>query len=405
MNYLAASRMPLPPSPELRAAETDDDSWYHVVEEAPAARLRAVAHYGDATALAVSAYEAHWQTCLAAVAATDGVTVSRLDQLSRPLRRWPHRGTRALCFQGGGTTLWQGADRHVTAWDVAAGPLVARAPLPAPLVSLAADASSSSSSSHLLWACTQHVACALDIRQPTVAGSTKPVLRFGHTAPTTAPYVQMAADSCSEVALLDANGVLRIWDVRYISTPTSGSENNDPTATPLQTLTVHTGRGVGLQALSDQGWVVWGYDVHPHHSDPMCVTKIVGRSAMKMEGAKSGDADDELYGLAHVWETPHLACARVCGEHLVTLRTDKTAWGADVYRYRRATIEPVVSFDSAATNTGPLCASQLAWSTFGSTLLETGQTPYPQRTGGLLLVNLTQDGTLTTHVSGVLTLT
>jgi hypothetical protein len=160
---------------------------------------------------------------------------------------------------------------------------------------------------------------------------------------------------------------------------------------------------VGLQALATDAWIVWGLD-DATGDETEVVIKIVGPQ-------QNSHTDDEgggrPYQVHQSWTTPNLACVRVCGNHLVTLRTGQTPplWEADVYSYQTEndnfTTKPVVSFSSSAATAsyGPLQASQCAWSTYGSTILEQGVNPYTERTGGLVLVNLTQDGTLTTHVS------
>jgi hypothetical protein len=339
-----------------------------------------------------------------------------------------HRATRALAFGPKAATLWQGGDRHVNCWDVATGPLLGRAHLPGQrLVSLATTAPTitggGQDTAYSLLACTDHVACAFDMRVSLHSGSAKPVLQWGAISPNVAPYVQMAAskesgDGYTPVALLRADGRLSLWDVRYTSSSQSMT-------TPLQTLLVTPGRGIGVQALQGgTSWVVWGYE--DPHSASSCCAKIISRRSMSDGSASAknrnhrseSEVDEEaLYAIQETWETPHLACVRVYDEHLVTLQTAESSprWHCSVYRYshprQRTTtgssltfVEPVASFASSPAATaprGPICASQLALSTFGPTMLETGLVPplYAARTGGLLLVNMTQDGTVTTHVS------
>jgi len=184
--------------------------------------------------------------------------------------------------------------------------------------------------------------------------------------------------------------------------------------------------GVGLEAASHGTWVVWGYD----NLDEPAVTRVLGPhhggavedNSTTITTPKDEDDAKTQY---HVWTElvcPHLTCTRVCDDHFVTLMDtsykdndedvmSSLSWQASVYQIQpTGTVQPVVSWTSSSSSSstarqqqqsqqfGSVCAADLALSTFGPTSVEPGTLHYPSRTSGLMLVQLTQHGYVTTHV-------
>ena len=355
---------------------------------------------------------------------------------------------RALAFSPSAERLAGARTSGVLIWDVVttAAPLQARAE-----ASPAAGGPMTSVvwlTDHVVAAHTATTACLWDLRQPVVRA--KPTMRWGTRTRSscssnsgsrtgaavgsntmTAPYVQMAVDTQQHhVALLDAGGILRVWDTRYFldntTTANTSASNRGGKSTTIDTLNsmqVVRSVGVGLEAASHGTWVVWGYD----HLDEPAVTRVLGPNNGGGGGGEDnstttmGAMDDEAATTPYdVWTElvcPHLKCARVCDDHFITLtdtsyNNDNTedvasflSLQASVYQIQpTGTAQPVVSWTSSARQQqqhqqfGPVCAADLALSTFGPTSVEPGTLHFPNRTSGLMLVQLTQHGYVTTHV-------
>lgn len=318
-------------------------------------------------------------------------------------------GIGTLCFQPDPQCLLAGTrGSAVLIWDTGVGPLTDRceAPTSEPLSSLAWR------SPRILTASTPSVACLWDVRthHAQAANRSKPTLRFGalHGGGgsvvtinnNSSPYVQIANNGDHQVALLDAGGILRIWDWRYIEEQ-GGSKAMD-------TIQAFRSVGVGLAPIpSSSSWVVWGYE----RVNEGAVAKVLTPKSSLLHTVPSGSVMEDLtqesidyagygsYVELGLLQTPKLACVRVQEDHLVTLGVGVESWQADVWKVNATTsVDPIVSFQSSR-NFGAVCAADLALSSFPRLVEEGSQGIYSQRTSGLLLVNLTEDGYVTTHVS------
>ena len=492
MSSLAA-RTQLPPSPELNAAlanhhqpSTDHAASAPFLESSsstqqPPPRLRAVAQYGSyrpqilaTTTSSSSSYPPHFGgTSLGAVAGPAGVALFRVAQPSTPLALW-HTATTtttALQFSPDGRYLAAARGSSLAIGDVAAtatsaaGSLQTRAEAPAAITSLAWGGQLPQQQGNIVGATTAHTVCLWDLRtsvgnhhyhSSSSGSAVKPTLRFG-TTNTSVPYVQMAMATSTDqqhmIAVMDASGVLRLWDCRYLpmpggsattTMPATISSNSHMTTTgsvrddALYTLPVLRSVGIGIQAathVSSSSWVVWGYDAM-HQA---AVAKIVSPRASSTTTTTLEATDDQTddmttsdmgllpFTLTTLPTQTDLACARVCGDIVVTfgsIHRDTTQseplsmtpstesppqlqWQADVFRLSSSSSfssshEPqlITSFH-VTSKYGNVCATELALSTFGSTFLEEGTPHLPQRTSGLMLVSLTQEGNITTHVSTI----
>jgi hypothetical protein len=324
---------------------------------------------------------------------------------------------------------------------------------------------SESATSPWLAAATASHACLWDLREAT-SGSTafaKPSLRFGATAAGASnnhsPYVQLAASGADECALLDAKGVVRIFDLRMPEQQQHGQARRSSTAVAgiLGTFRAFHHAGIGLSCLPNVStqsggnnntlWLAWGLD----GPDSDAVVKIWTRSTGEtnpaadvgvvtstdywyMDGSpdasRDGSADFRL--VAHC-TTPNLACARVCPtpdeNSFVTIgqefdsnsatSSNPTKWKAELWKLTETLqLTKIVSFsagddanrsitcmDKDASGLGPLIGAELAFSSIPRLVESDVDMEYtmidktPIR--GLLLVSLTENGYVTTHVSAV----
>jgi hypothetical protein len=269
-----------------------------------------------------------------------------------------------------------------------------------------------------ILACTESAACLWDLRQ---ANRSKPTVRFGETGSrtsSTSAYVQVVHRGGDHtVALLETGGVVRLWDWRYMP---SAATNKSPSV--VATMDAFSFVGVGLQACGTSGWVVWGCDRGVHEAavaKVFCPTKTTGVDDWTAEGSSVRDESlaaattNPSYSQIALLSTPNLACARAQDDHVVTVGVDpETAgWTADVWKIRSdgTAVDPVISFRSPQEQQsfGRLCAAELALSSFPRLVEEQqsdgrdegGNSLWQNRTSGLLLVNLTEEGYVTTHVS------
>lgn len=412
-------------------------------------RLRSVARYASyrPQTLATSNLLPSLHTSLGAVAGSHGVAIFRVSEPQTPLALLHHSTaapvgatavgnrhgigttttTRAssrcdnLCFQPDSHSCLLAGSRGsaVLIWDGALAPSALTDRCEAP----AGETLSSLTwrSSHVLVASTPSTACLWDVRQ---ANRSKPTLRFGSTATANEaggsgagglsnghhPYVQIATNESHQVALMDAGGFLRVWDWRYLEGGGAGAGASFNSKV-VETIEAFHSVGVGLAALSSasstlSSWVVWGYEqVNEGAVAKVLAPKslLTGATTIASEDLTQASTDDILVGDSPYVElgllqTPDLACVRVQDEHVVTLGVRPKTWQADVWKVNATSVDPVVSFQSSR-NFGTVCAADLALSTFSRMIEEGSPGNFAERTSGLLLVNLTEDGYVTTHVS------
>jgi hypothetical protein len=336
----------------------------------------------------------------------------------------------------------------------------------------------SDSASPWLAAATASHACLWDLRQGTATSgggaSSKPSLRFGATTAATnknSPIVQLAASrqNGDECALLDAKGVVRIFDLRMSSSSSLDQQQQRPsTAGILGSFRAFHHAGIGLSCLPNASggsnntmWLSWGMDGpdsdavvkiwtrsnHNNNADvnPDTAVEVVDSSTdyWYMDGSPEHDLPPNRDGgvnfrLVAQCATPNLACARVCPtieeNSFVTIgqeglettagsatRSNPTKWKAELWKLSETLqLNKVVSFsagddanrtitsmDKDAGGLGPIIGAELAFSSIPRLVESDVDMEYtmidkasPMR--GLLLVSLTENGYVTTHVSAAL---
>jgi len=318
----------------------------------------------------------------------------------------------------------------------------------------------------LLASTTPSCAFLWDLREPSSSSShgsfpsfAKPSLRFGGS-PLPQPqqqaasirnggnnYVQLACSSeNSHCALLDANGTVRIFDLRMAQ-----QHNQSPTTTQqgsaLVEFRAHDCAGIGLSYLPSRDdnklsrWVTWGVDSvasHPvvriwNQQEPFANEKLAKESTLE-------SSPDDLvrlprWNMAAECEVPNLACARVFGADSIVMVSQETPlhdrtsynWNMDVWKtpvasshdnvadsfVKRFSFEAreeaqnkVSSMLGPQAQLGGLCASELAMSSIpriyeGNPTLGGQDDDYSfvekRDDLAVLVLGLTDTGFLTTH--------
>jgi hypothetical protein len=349
------------------------------------------------------------------------------------------------------------------------------------ITSLAWQQSDSASSSPWLAAATASHACLWDLRQSAATSGgistfSKPSLRFGAAvigaAATTksSPIVQIATSrhhNGDECALLDARGVVRIFDLRMSSSSSPSQHGGQPQGRRSQTAGIlgafrafhHAGIGISsLPNVSDGGnnntlWLSWGMDGPESDAVVKIWTRSTSTNAAEasinhpdtagvasstdywyMDGSPEHDLprDGADFRLVAQCSTPNLACARVCPtlneNSFVTIgqgfletsnsatRSNPTTWKAELWKLSDSLqLNKVVSFnagedanksimsmDKDASGVGSLIGAELAFSSIPRLVESDVDMEYTMidksRSRGLLLVSLTENGYVTTHV-------
>ena len=398
---------------------------------------------------------------LGAVAGSHGVAVFRLFQPQSPLMILSHAfqsdkkvgGVSGLSFQptasrslhlassrGTGVLVWDVSGHSLSplwgrlAMDVGFGGKQSDTHLP--IVSIAWQPEANNSP--LLSATTESAACLWDLRQHSSTATFRPSLRFGHRRDSSgilgsaAPYVQIACGRRDECAILDAAGMLRIFDTRM----------TDRTRTSLGALCSFSAlhhAGVGLSSLKADNdcWVTWGLDAPGVDA----VVKVWSRwtdTSVKV----SGDADDywfmdtspgktdpsataASYEVVGECSSPNLACARVCPapieDSIVTVQFEDDSavgWRANLWKLKQSgddelrRMEPITSFGGGRdvekslenmerkdAKIGSIRAAELALSS--QILANDVEVLADDGSMRLLLCTVTENGFIAVHVSEV----
>jgi hypothetical protein len=231
----------------------------------------------------------------------------------------------------------------------------------------------------LVTAATEHSLAAWDLR----SHPSRPSLRFGvRKGDAVAPYVQMASGhEPHECAVLDAKGMLRIYDLRITDRQSAGGVLNSFSALSYA--------GVGL-ATMDSGWLTWGLD-------------DVGGDGVVKAWSREEDPNHSSRRLLGTIAQPQLACARVCPKPVmscfVTVSFEENTaqpaqWNATMWKATSQGLESSLSFLGGAeleqkhieTTQGTMCAAELA-------------VQRKKEGSTLLLCTLTNKGFLASYVS------
>jgi len=303
-----------------------------------------------------------------------------------------------------------------------------------------------------LAATTASSACLWDLRESAGSSYFKPSLRFGITKKAStgivhsAPYVQVACSGCDECAVLDASGILRVFDTRM----------TDRTRISMGTLSSFSAfgqAGIGLENLhtdlDESRWLTWGLEtpngdavvkIWASTDDTIESLTSTGEDHWFMDGSpeqsldKVGPSKPVGYRLAGHCAVPNLACARACPSPvencLLTVGVNgedfdgHASWRADLWKLAENPDDPcgldrMVSFKAGVdadqsissmlgegVSLGRLRAAELAISSF-SGFVEGRSMDVESPRGkassqpevGLMLCSLTENGFVTTHVS------
>lgn len=422
----------------------------------------------SATLLRRTPTELTGTTSLGALAGLHGVAVFRVSKPHEPLLVLKHatgfnstnrtlgNGVRSLSFQPDSSqSFYLAAARGsgVLVWDVSGhslSPLWGRLEIDNGTTGAARPPITSicwqpvTNNAPYLAASTAKSACIWDLRESAVASTHfKPSLRFGISRKnlvTAAPYVQLACSGQNECAILDAAGMLRIFDMRL--TDRSRLSMGD-----LSSFAAFSHAGVGVahmgKSLSSENarWVAWGLDapsgrdatvkvwsettgnsqdvseVEGNASENLWLTDTPSGQDTPMELGKISD-----YHLSAQCTLPNLACARVCPipteDSILTVSLTNNeglpSWKADLWKLTNDTgtqsMKRIVSFTAGegsdygimstvenADTLGNVCASELAIVNPLSSIGGTAASLPAHST--LILCSLTENGYVTTHVS------
>jgi hypothetical protein len=317
-----------------------------------------------------------------------------------------------------------------------------------------------------LAATTATSACVWDVRVGGSSVHNRPSLRFGmapsltsssssSTKATSAPlYRQVAcSDREEECALLDSDGVVRIFDIRILdrSTRSRGAVHEFQACH-------YAGVGLSFLPLASPGnercWVTWGLDspnadavvkiwapkVRSNEARPSAVAGdgaaalaspddywYMDTSPARPRSHKTSDcapsSSTSSYRILATCSTSNLACARVCPapveNAIVTVGLQSSSdtkegsgWHADVWKLKfcsdkddgaedQATLERTVSFQSNKNTEPELCSivgnDPRLFSLRASELAISSERTHGSE-NGLLLCSLTDNGYVLTHV-------
>lgn len=337
---------------------------------------------------------------MGAVAGTHGVAIFSMDELHKPLMMLNRALPTAVSLAFSSSTdteqqqqssqqqhnllLASAQGNGILVWDVSGqrlSPLWGRLGMDsrASIVSLAWYPGP------LVAAATENALATWDLR----SNQFHPSLRFGvrQKGETACPYIQITGGTKPhECAVLDARGVLRIYDMRIADRPSSSSG-------ALHQFSVLAHAGVGIASM-DSGWLAWGLD------------EPEGDMVVKVWSCDGDDASS--HRLLGTIARPHLACARVCPAPVessfvtVSFQDDTTQsqhqqlhWNAELWKVTAQGLERTLSFRGgaemdriqSATPMGTLCAAELA-------------VQREKENAGVRLCTLTEKGFLASYVSG-----